>query len=104
MRVEAGADRRAADGKIVEAIERRSRRSISRSSSETQPEISWPTVSGVASCRCVRPILTTSANSLALASRRRASALTAGISALDLLGGGDVHRRRETCRSKTATC
>ena len=27
----------------------------------TQPEISWPSVSGVASCRCVRPILTISA-------------------------------------------
>ena len=27
----------------------------------TQPEISWPRVSGVASCRCVRPIFTRSA-------------------------------------------
>jgi hypothetical protein len=44
------------------------------SSCATQPLISWPSVSGVASWRCVRPILTMPSNStdfLARVSRRR---------------------------------
>ena len=68
MRVEPRAHGRAADGQIVEAVEPCSSRAISRSTRLAQPPISWPTVSGVASIRCVRPIFTTSANSLALAS------------------------------------
>ena len=55
---------------------------MSRSIRLAQPPISCPTVSGVASIRCVRPILTTSANSLALASMAWCTRRTAGISAL----------------------
>ena len=49
------------------------------SSCETQPEISWPSVIGTASWRCVRPILTMPANSLALRSSVSRSVRTAGI-------------------------
>src|SRR5450755_4703039 len=42
------------------------------------PENSWPSVSGVASCRCVRPILTMSANSAALAASVACRAASAG--------------------------
>ena len=52
--------------------------SIPWSSCDTQPEISWPSVSGTASCRCVRPILTMSANSFALPSRTSRSFFTSG--------------------------
>ena len=51
------------------------------SSWATQPPITWPSVTGVASCRCVRPTMTTSANSSALAASVSRSASTAGISA-----------------------
>ena len=44
----------------------------------TQPEITWPRVMGVASCRWVRPTMTTSAYSLALASRVSRSWVTLG--------------------------
>ena len=46
-------------------------RAPSRDSKLTQPENSWPTVSGVASCKWVRPIFTTSLNSFALSSASR---------------------------------
>ena len=42
------------------------------SSCATQPEISWPSVSGVASCRWVRPILTMSAKAARLVGERAA--------------------------------
>ena len=78
MRVEAGADRRAAERQRHQARRARSRSPARASSScATQPEITWPSVNGVASCRCVRPIITMSANACALASsvaRRRSSA------------------------------
>ena len=50
------------------------------SSCETQPDISWPSVIGTASWRCVRPILTMPANSLAFRSSVSRSVRTAGIS------------------------
>ena len=78
---------------------RASRRRTSRgawSICATQPPISWPSVIGVASCRWVRPILTTSANASAFAasvSRRRS---TPGTSASSICStDGDVHRGRE---------
>ena len=64
MRVQSGAHRSAADGEIVKPWQTCFSRSMSRSSRLAQPENSCPTVSGMASCRCVRPILTTSLNSL----------------------------------------
>ena len=57
-----------------------SSRSTSLSSSEAQPPNSCPTVRGVASCKCVRPIFTTSANSRAFASMASCSRSTSGIS------------------------
>src|SRR5215472_7667716 len=45
----------------------------------TYPDHSSPKVSGVASCMCVRPILTTLCHSFALASMASASAVTAGV-------------------------
>ena len=50
----------------------------SRSSKLTQPENSCSRVSGVASCKCVRPIFTIPANSLPLASSASRSFFTAG--------------------------
>ena len=44
-------------------------RAMSRSSKLTHPDISCPTVSGVASIKCVRPIFTTRAKLCALASK-----------------------------------
>jgi hypothetical protein len=46
-----------------------------------QPEIAWPSVSGVASCRWVRPIITTSAKAAAFSSKVRRSAAAAGSNA-----------------------
>src|SRR6266403_4484611 len=43
-----------------------------------QPDHSCPTVNGTASCRCVRPVLTTSIHSLALVSMAAASASACG--------------------------
>ena len=50
------------------------------SSWATQPEMTWPSVTGVASCRCVRPTMTTSANSSALAASVSRSSSIAGMS------------------------
>ena len=52
---------------------------MSRSSRLAQPDISWPTVNGVASCKCVRPIFTTSLNSFAFASIAPFTPRTRGI-------------------------
>ena len=62
MRVQTRADRRAAERELVEPAAAPPRpRATARSSCATQPENSWPSVSGVASCKCVRPIFTMSA-------------------------------------------
>ena len=66
VRVQAGADRGAAERELVDRRSDERITAIAASSCATQPEISWPSVSGVASCRCVRPILTMSANARAL--------------------------------------
>ena len=50
------------------------------SSWATQPDISWPRVTGVASCRCVRPIFTMPAYAEALAASVARSARSAGCS------------------------
>ena len=50
------------------------------SSWATQPEITWPSVTGVASCRCVRPTMTTPSYSAALPARVSRSASIAGTS------------------------
>ena len=50
------------------------------SSCDTHPDISWPSVIGTASWRCVRPILTIPANSRAFRSSVSRSVRTAGIS------------------------
>jgi len=52
---------------------------IASSSAPAYPDHSWPTVSGTASSRCVRPILTTSAHCLDLASMASRSRFSAGI-------------------------
>ena len=67
-------------------------RAPSRSSRLTQPENSWPTVSGVASCRWVRPILTMPANSRGFGVQRVAQFFHRGQQAArGFRGGGDVH-------------
>src|SRR5262249_60883020 len=43
------------------------------------PDHSWPSVSGVASCMCVRPILTMSSHACALALIASRKAVTAGM-------------------------
>ena len=48
--------------------------------SAAQPPTSWPSVSGVASCRWVRPILTMSAKASAFSSRVRCRSASAGSS------------------------
>ena len=53
---------------------------MSRSSRLAQPPNSCPKVSGTASCKCVRPILTTSWNSFALAAIASCTLRIAGIS------------------------
>jgi len=53
---------------------------MSRSSKLTQPDISCPTVSGVASIKCVLPIFTTCSKLRAFASIALRSRFTAGIS------------------------
>ena len=54
------------------------RRPIPCVSCAAHPEISCPSVSGVASCRCVRPIFTTSANAADLSASTSRSRVTAG--------------------------
>lgn len=64
------------------------------SSIATQPEISWPKVSGVASCRWVRPILTISLKATAFSLSVARSACSDGITfpqgnqRRDVHGGG----------------
>jgi len=69
-----------------------------------QLEISWPSVIGVASCRCVRPIFTEGGMPLlqrqedvAKMSHRRQEAV------VDHLHRGDVHRRRKRVVARLAT-
>ncbi len=50
------------------------------SSWATQPEMTWPSVTGVASCRWVRPTMTTPSNSAALPASVSRSTSIAGIS------------------------
>ena len=102
-RVDAGADRRAAERQRIAARRARWRRYfVASSSCATQPEITWPSVTGVASCRCVRPSMTTSANARALRVERRAQLRDRGQQrAVELLDRRDVHHRRETRRSTT---
>ncbi len=57
-----------------------SMRTIARSSCRTQPEISWPSVSGVASIKCVRPIFTIPAKAFSFSRNASRSRATAGIS------------------------
>ena len=66
-------------------------RRMSASSCATYPPNSWPSVSGTASCRCVRPIFTMSANSSARAANAFLSCITLG-------------SRRRTIISAAATC
>ena len=65
------------------------------SSCAAQPEIICPTVSGVASCKCVRPIITTFEYVFALASSVSCNCRIAGTSAIKLLNRGDVHHGRK---------
>ena len=61
MSIQARAYRRSADRQIIKAVQRIFKPfNIAVEQCKPNREISWPTVSGVASCRCVRPILTTS--------------------------------------------
>ena len=66
-------------------------RPMSASSCATYPPNSWPSVSGTASCRCVRPIFTMSANSSARAASASRSCVTLG-------------SRRRTIVSAAAMC
>ena len=68
-RVEPGADRGAAERQLADAGSDRVATARCRSrTGAAYPPNSWPSVTGVASIRCVRPLLTTSANSAAFAS------------------------------------
>ena len=59
MRVDAGADRRAALRERSAAAARTDcRRAMPSSICARQPPSSWPSVTGIASIRCVRPVLT----------------------------------------------
>ncbi len=96
MRVEAGADRGAAERELVEVGEGCVEPLEAVSSWCAQPANSCPRVSGIASMRCVRPILTMSANSSRLGGERVAEAASAGSRWRDdPLRGGDVHRGGE---------
>jgi hypothetical protein len=55
---------------------------------------SWPSVSGIASIRCVRPVLTTSPTSAALRARVSMSSFSAGSSAPTCERGADVDHGR----------
>ncbi len=55
---------------------------MAASSCATQPETSWARVSGTASCRCVRPILTMSLHSAARLQSVSVSVWTAGSSSV----------------------
>ncbi len=69
---------------------------MASSSCATQPPITWPSVTGVASIRCVRPIMTTSTNARDFASSVARSARAAGSrSRVELLDGRDVHDSRK---------
>ena len=66
------------------------------SSCAAQPEITWPSVSGVASCRWVRPTITTSRVRLGLGGERVAQRVHRREQHVrHLLDGGDVHDGRE---------
>ena len=98
-RVEPGSDPRASDGR-----DRRGRTSAARLGSPAQNRaarpsrrISWPSVTGVASCRCVRPVHHDSRRT-PLASPPSVAQLAdrAGVSASrHCADHGDVHRGRE---------
>ena len=80
-RVDAGADRRAAEREAIDALQRSRRAARDRPRAcPHSPTIPGPSVSGVASCMWVRPILTMSFHASALAAMASCSAFTAGIS------------------------
>ena len=88
MRVEAGADRRSAERQRHTGPAANSAWRARRRAARPSREITCPSVTGVASCRCVRPIITTSANACALASSVSRSRSSAGNSAsVDLVDG-----------------
>ena len=60
-----------------------------------QPPNSWPSVMGTASCRCVRPVLSTPANSSAFCSRLSTSPRAACTSGSAAEQQGQTRRRRE---------
>ena len=95
--VEPGADGRAADRQLAQprqhvpaAARRRTRACVAH------PPASWPSVIGTASMRCVRPALTTSAQSSARRRSARGEVLQRGDHVVGQgLGRGDVDRGRE---------
>ena len=96
-RVEPGADRRAPGGQLDrDPSQRRGCAPARRGSAAPIPTIPVPTVSGTASCRCVRPILTTSFHFLRLRLDRGGERLRPRQQMLfELQHRGDVHRGRE---------
>ncbi len=79
--------------------------SAARSSCATQPEISWPRVSGVASMQVRAADLHDVGEGLALVRERVAQLRHAREQvSLDRLDGGDVHGRREGVVRRLRTC
>ena len=105
MGVQPGAHGRPAQGQLVQCgrvMARRWRRVVEL---RAQPEISWPRVSGVASCRWVRPILIDPGERHGLfAPGFLADPSTAGRQPATTLHRGDVHGRREGIVGASAPC
>ena len=97
MRVQAGADGGAAERDLAQPLERRVDRGRGpRAPARRSPPNSCPSVTGTASIRCVRPDLTTSANSSALPCQRGGEPVERGLQLVDdPVERGQVHRRRE---------
>ena len=106
VRVEAGADRGAAQRQLEQVGQRVLDVGAGRGrAARRSRENSWPSVSGVASCRWVRPILTMSREGRRLCRQRVAQRGHAGESlAAQRLTPPRCAWRWETCRSTTGPC
>ena len=93
--VDAGADRGAAERQLAQRSTSACDRASARPASRPSASASWPSVTGVASIRCVRPALTTPANRSASAAEGVDQAVDRRVDVVDeLAGDGDPDRRR----------
>ena len=105
MGVDAGADRGAAGRQFENGIERLQGPVRGDSSScRAKPLNSWPSRIGVASARCVRPILMMSSHSFALSASTSWKRSRAGTNSLRWPGRRRRGWRWGTCRWSTAPC